>query len=96
MDDILNELFKILGPQKVTYSPDYKCTLECEVDSNKLASKEKLNDRRSVGKPLIVGLSIEIKSIPRMNMNIIQFKRTSGGVWSYKKVCHRVLSKLHI
>lgn len=46
------------------------------------------------GKPQTVSFQVEICQVPRMNLHGLHFKRISGGVWNYKKVCNKILSQM--
>jgi len=44
----------------------------------------------------MVQFQIEIVKIPRLTIHGLHFKRLSGGVWNYKKVCNRLLSQMKL
>jgi Kinase associated domain 1 len=46
------------------------------------------------GKPQMVTFQIEICQVPRMSLHGLHFKRLTGGVWNYKKVCNKILSQM--
>ena len=39
---------------------------------------------------------IEICRVPKLNLNGLIFKRLTGSVWSYKKVCSKILTKMNL
>ncbi|KAJ3360746.1 hypothetical protein HDU91_004363 [Kappamyces sp. JEL0680] len=99
--DILGQLFAILGEQMVVWSTDGRCMFQCEVDMSAMhhltdVGAERIASGSGSTKPQMVGFQVEISKVPRMNLNAIHFKRLSGGVWNYKKVCNKILSKVSL
>jgi hypothetical protein len=43
-----------------------------------------------------VCFQVEVCKVSREDMHGLCFKRLSGGVWSYKKVCGKLLSRLQL
>lgn len=88
--DILGQLFGVLGSHMVRYEAD-RCSFQCEIDYNHVLFE------RTSGipvKPQLVEILVEISKVPKMELNAIHFKRLTGGVWNYKKVANKILSKL--
>lgn len=42
----------------------------------------------------IIAFQIEVCKIPKLTLYGLHFKRLSGGVWNYKKVCNRLLTQM--
>ncbi|KAH9248767.1 hypothetical protein BASA81_013562 [Batrachochytrium salamandrivorans] len=43
-----------------------------------------------------IAFQIEICKVPRMSLHGVHFKRLTGGVWNYKKVCNKILLQLSL
>lgn len=54
---------------------------------NATASNSKLNSAT-------IAFQIEVCKIPKLTLYGLHFKRLSGGVWNYKKVCNRLLTQM--
>jgi hypothetical protein len=96
--DILGQFFALLGEQAVSWSPEGKAMFQSIVDisvvSEKMEGSPSSPSATKSKSSQTVGFQVEILRIPRTNLNAIHFKRLSGGVWSYKKICNKILSKL--
>ncbi|KAI3644222.1 hypothetical protein MP228_010386 [Amoeboaphelidium protococcarum] len=42
-----------------------------------------------------VCFQIEVCRVPRLNLSAFVFKRQTGGVWNYKRVCQKLLSEIN-
>ncbi|KAI8905994.1 KA1 domain/Ssp2 C-terminal domain-containing protein, partial [Gorgonomyces haynaldii] len=73
--EILDQLVEVLAANAVEfYQQESPYSLCCQAN----------------GKPQIVQFQVEICQVPRMNLHGLHFKRISGGVWNYKKVCSKL------
>ncbi|KNC99632.1 CAMK/CAMKL/MARK protein kinase [Spizellomyces punctatus DAOM BR117] len=88
-------------------NPETPITLLCELDTSNLTAqeREKEEDERPPS-PIspekkhlqthTISFQITIYKLPRMNLSGLHFKRLHGGVWSYKKVCNRLLGQMSL
>jgi serine/threonine protein kinase len=90
--EILDQIRMILGDNFIAFSSESRYILQSEVDVNANDWSVPTNSN----KKHLVAFQIEICQIPRMNLHGIHFKRIAGGVWNYKKVCNRILTKLQL
>jgi hypothetical protein len=44
----------------------------------------------------VVVFQVEVCRLPRLNMHGLHLKRISGSVWSYKKICNKLLSLIQL
>ena len=104
-DELLDQLAQVLKDHGVEYNQEGQYLFNCNVNMN--ASKHAVdamdecdpdNSHSSwfKGKPQHVGFQVEICQVPRMKLHGLHFKRLSGGVWNYKKICGKILSNMNL
>jgi hypothetical protein len=91
-NEILAQIRSILGDNFIAFSSENRYILQSEVDVHALDWSVPSNSN----KKNLVAFQIEICKVPRMDLHAVHFKRISGGVWNYKKVCNRILTKMQL
>ncbi|KAJ3033404.1 hypothetical protein HDV00_006370 [Rhizophlyctis rosea] len=71
-------------------------SISSTISTTKPTSPTTLTAGGAVKSKSTVTFQIEICRVPRMNLYGLQFKRISGGVWNYKKVCNRLLGQMSL
>jgi MAP/microtubule affinity-regulating kinase len=100
-DQIISQLTTILSGEQYTLSAD-KTVMQCEIDVHSVfwTEKKKLVNHEVLDikshKQNMIGVRIEINRVPRSIATNIQFKRTSGSVWNFKKVLNKMLSQMQL
>jgi serine/threonine protein kinase len=82
--DIITEVSRVLTLNAVPFSVK-EFTVICKLDKG-------IDVECGKGS---LGFQIEVCKVPKMsNLHGLNFKRISGGVWNYKKVCNKILSQM--
>lgn len=92
--DIIAEVVRVLKLNSVSYKIENSFIIICEVDIDTLVND--LHTAEEGAKKGVVGFQIEVCKVPKMTLNGLNFKRLSGGVWNYKKVCNKLLHQMNL
>lgn len=57
------------------------------------ATQHHLNRKKN---PHLVSFQMEVCKAPKVNMVGLKFRRVSGGVWNYKRVCQKLLASMNL
>lgn len=87
--EILGDITRVLSKEGGTWQFINRTSIHCEIDIKKFLNEE--TETQS-----IVSFQIDIVNVPRTTTQTLYFKRIQGGVWVYKKVCHKFISLLQI
>eukprot|EP00834_Sanchytrium_tribonematis_P001001 NODE_21_length_42443_cov_0.822808.p12 type:complete len:314 gc:universal NODE_21_length_42443_cov_0.822808:1689-2630(+) len=104
--EIIAEAVKVLKESGIHFAIDGYC-IEC-VQDDKLSEQDfqsyQTKDLRrgsimaippQMSKNAVV-FRIEVGKVPKINMHGVTFRRISGGVWNYKKICNKIVQQMSL
>jgi len=100
-EEIILEVTRVLNQNAVSYRIEKTFTMICQIDVDTLLNEmyHATNadaDEEHRAKKGFLAFQIEVCKVPKMNLHGLNFKRLTGGVWNYKKVCNKLLQQMNI
>eukprot|EP00835_Amoeboradix_gromovi_P005047 NODE_439_length_8587_cov_0.367224.p4 type:complete len:309 gc:universal NODE_439_length_8587_cov_0.367224:3761-4687(+) len=104
--EIIGEAVRVLKENGIHYAIDgysIECVQDEKLTEQEFQSYQSKDIRRGsimaippqMSKNAVV-FRIEVGKVPKISMHGITFKRISGGVWNYKKICNKIVQQMNL
>jgi MAP/microtubule affinity-regulating kinase len=93
LDMVVDDISEIIPQTRVLEATSSHCLLECDVD---LGTPNWANNFTFGTPKKGIKMQVTLRTVPMTKLTAVHFKRITGGSWSYKKVCSKLLQELRL